>query len=402
MPSTAAERQPTVGAPSRPTKRGELAEAAIEARHAEVEQLGRLLPRSRVARTRRGVARCHAVVRTSSEVRDRGDASARTASSQRVDARRERSCGWRGSHTPANRSGRRPRSSAPASRVGRQHVVTPIATAPAASRSAPTRVRRRRAAAGSRASAARSASSSASARRGRAASPRRSASHRATRGTPVPAGGTASDAASAAAASAGASTPLERALAVERLPQRDAERELIGCARRRRAARAARAPCTPACPSRRRCASAGRRRVGIVDRAPTHRLRARGRSRRRARAPSSVDEHVLRLEVAMDEPGRVRGGEPAAGARRTRRRSRATPARGAVEPARAACRRATSSIAMKTRSSTAPTSCTATTFGCDSCAIACASRKQRVRASVGSPAPSRSSLSATLRSSSGS
>ena len=65
----------------------------------------------------------------------------------------------------------------------------------------------------------------------------------------------------------------------------------------------------------------------------------------------------------------------------------------------------TYSIAMKTLSSNVPTSYATTTFGCDRRAIACASRSVRCRPSDSeTPLPgfTRSSLTATLRSSSGS
>ena len=126
-----------------------------------------------------------------------------------------------------------------------------------------------------------------------------------------------------------------------------------------------------------------------------------------AREPEVGDEdaavaraqHVVRLEVAMDEAGGVRGGEPAPGGdeRGDDRVGRAAAARSqsaSVSPS-------TSSIATKSRPLAVPTSCTATTLGCVSRAIARASRSSRcARLGVGGAA--RSTLSATRRSRSGS
>ena len=76
--------------------------------------------------------------------------------------------------------------------------------------------------------------------------------------------------------------------------------------------------------------------------------------------PSRAAQHVVRLEVAMHEPGGVRGGEPAAG--RDERRVISRALRGVARSQSASVSPSISSIATKSRPPAVPTSCTVTTL----------------------------------------
>ena len=75
-----------------------------------------------------------------------------------------------------------------------------------------------------------------------------------------------------------------------------------------------------------------------------------------AHAAVVADQHVLGLEVAVDEPGGVRGGEAAAGLRGTRRAPRATAAVASAQPRAQRRARRRSSIATNTAVADVPTS----------------------------------------------
>ena len=97
-----------------------------------------------------------------------------------------------------------------------------------------------------------------------------------------------------------------------------------------------------------------------------------------AHAPVVADHDVVGLEVAVHQPGAVRGGQPFAGGEEDVE-DLARAARLRLEPLRAASAPSTNSMAMNTSPPNVPTSWTAITLGCDSRASACASRSRRSR-----------------------
>ena len=72
------------------------------------------------------------------------------------------------------------------------------------------------------------------------------------------------------------------------------------------------------------CSTPGARREASTPPSRSRHREAREAEVGDARAAVAADQHVVRLEVAMDEPGFVRGGEPARGVDEDARASRAT------------------------------------------------------------------------------
>ena len=204
-------------------------------------------------------------------------------------------------------------------------AASPPPTATAATSSAPPRARRRRRRAGSRCRASSRARIEDQRSAGSGRRPRRS-SWRTKAGARVFCAGSRMRPLMTASASAASDSDGKRTLAVQRLVQRHAEAELIGARVGRRAPGTARAPCRAACrpAARSRVSAASRVRgappSGACDATclgrgagHRHRLRRAGEAEvHHAHRSVAPDHHVLGLEVAVHEPGRVRGREPRA------------------------------------------------------------------------------------------